>query len=115
MKQIIILQSYVGLSDFEYNVTCTGRLLDMEEVLRLGLTTIAILKANALSSYTAGWYEIDTGDLIHVQSKSDDGDVDLLFEVPPEGIPNPPVAFSDIHTGQWLHSYLRRHCITDKR
>ncbi|KKR07722.1 MAG: hypothetical protein UT32_C0007G0010 [Parcubacteria group bacterium GW2011_GWC2_39_14] len=115
MKQLILLQSYVGLSDFEYVVTCTGRLLRLEEVLRLELTTPVVLSANARSSYTATWYEIDTGDLIHVESRSDDGDVDLLFEVPVEGIPNPPVAFSDIHAGKWLHFYLLRHCIADKR
>ena len=115
MKQLILLQSYVGPSDFEYVVTCTGRLLSLDEVIRLGLTTTEILKANARSSYTATWYEIDTGDLIHVESKSDDGDVNIVFEVPLEGIPNPPVAFSDIHAGQWLHHYLWRHCIADKR
>jgi len=106
MKQFILLQTYVGPSDFTYEVTCSGRILGLDQVLALGLTTQEELRLHAASSYTAEWYEISPGDKIEVFFVDDERHERNVFLVPRDGLSDPPVKLGDERTGKNLHEYL---------
>ncbi|OHB20980.1 MAG: hypothetical protein A2666_00505 [Parcubacteria group bacterium RIFCSPHIGHO2_01_FULL_47_10b] len=110
MKQFILLQSYIGSSDFTYEVTCTGRILGLDEAHERGFTNRETMKRHARSSYTAAWYEIKAHDQIEVELRNDEGDEHAVFIVPEAGLPNPPVSLDDERTGPRIHEYLKEHC-----
>jgi len=110
MKQFILLQSYVGSSDFTYEVTCTGRILGLDEAQELVLTNRDQLVRHARSSYVAAWYEITTNDQIEVVLQDDERNEHMVFIVPEDGLPNPPVSLDDERVGPRIHEYLKEHC-----
>ena len=63
MPQYILLQTYIGdePSRFIFEVTCTGRKLDMEEVMKLHLTNRDLLRTHQNPNYESSWYEITPG------------------------------------------------------
>jgi hypothetical protein len=110
MKQSILLQSYIGPSDFTYEVTCTGRILGLDEAHERGFTDRETMRRHARSSYTAAWYEISAHDEIVVEIRDDDRDERMVFSVPEVGLPNPPVSLDDERAGPRIHEYLKEHC-----
>lgn len=117
MRQFILLQTYVGLSGFTYDVTCNGRELDMAEAKQLALVDDAALARHKRSSYLATWYEVRPGDVIRVRVWDEDSDdlaffelTELFFIVPAGGLVNPPTSLDDDRTGRWLHQYLEQQC-----
>jgi hypothetical protein len=52
MSQFILLQTYVGSSDFTYIATCNGRQLSLEEALTADLVDKSTLRRHEQSSYT---------------------------------------------------------------
>lgn len=108
--QYILLQSYIGSSNFTYEVTCTGRILGLGEALALRLTNQDELRRHARSSYTAAWYEISAHDRIDIRIEDDNGNQDIIFFVPEGGLPNPPVNLFDERAEPHVHEYLKKHC-----
>src|SRR5690349_5596622 len=106
MKQHILIQSYCGLSDFSFDVACTGRKLNLEEALRLNLTNQGELQRHEQSDYSADWYEINPGDQIEVHRLDDDGEKNVSFSIPPDGLSDPPVSLDDPRSGTKLLPYL---------
>lgn len=107
---IILLETYVGLSDFSFEPTCTGRRLGRVELEKLGFVSEEVLRANKHSSYVPEWYEIKEGDQIRIRRVDDEGALDETFVVPSE-LPDPPQRLDDfLRTGMRVYDYLVRHC-----
>lgn len=107
---IILLETYVGCSDFVFQPTCTGRKIEQSELRELGLISDKILKRNEKSSYFPDWYEVKEGDRIRIQKSDDEGDLDVIFVVPSD-LPNLPQKLDDFPwTGMRVYDYLVEHC-----
>lgn len=110
MQQFILLQSYIGPSDFTYEVICTGRILGLDEVYELGFTDRETMKRHARSSYTAAWYEIKANDRIEVEINDEERNEHIVFYIPETGLLSPPVNLDDQRAGPRIHEYLKEHC-----
>lgn len=113
MPQYILLQSYLGLSDYVYIAKCSGRRLDLPEVKQLELTDDQALRRHERSSYTQEWFEIHPGDWIEVEIIGEDyGEKNLhvRFTIPEKGLENPPQKLDTEYSHNRLHEYLLTQC-----
>jgi hypothetical protein len=115
MNQIVLLNTYTGLSDFEFFVSCTGSRLEREEVFKRGLLRKDQLRRHAASEYTREWYEVKPGDIIIVEHRDDDRDPPInrkrTFRVPEAGMSNPNTDLDNFAaTGPNLEDHLRQQC-----
>lgn len=114
MKQIIFLNSYVGLSSFTFDVTCSGRRLAREEVFVKGLVTKDQIRRNAASNYTQEWYEVAPGDSIIVEHFYDEEprvNRKRIFRVPQSGMQSPNTSLDNFDaTGMELEEHLVKQC-----
>ncbi len=114
MKQIILLNSYVGLSGFTFDVMCSGRRLDREEVLVKGLVTKDQIRRNVASNYTQEWYEVVPGDSIIVEHfYNDEPRVNRkrIFRIPQSGMQSPNTSLDNFEaTGIELEEHLLEQC-----
>lgn len=114
MKQIILLNSYVGLSDFTFDVICFGRRLDFEEALAKGLATKDQVRRHAASDYTREWYEVAPGDTIVIEHYYDDEpkvNRKRTFRVPQSGMSSPNTSLDNFDaTGMELEDHLLEQC-----
>jgi hypothetical protein len=111
MKQIILLNTYVGLSDFTFEVTSTGRELNQEEVLAKGLFTKDMQRRHKESSYVYQWYEVSPGDTFTIVHISDDVSRQTVLRVPASSMRNPNTSVDDLNTtGIWLEDHLLTQC-----
>lgn len=108
--QYILLQTYMGPSDFTYAVAMVGRKLTIDEAIELGLTNRNELDRNKRSAYIAEWYEIKPGDEITIEYQDDETKKSWAFTVLETGLPEPPVSLDDERAGPRLHEYLKKHC-----
>ena len=107
---IILLETYVGGSDFRFETSCTGRKLEDTELREQGFISDAILCRNERSSYVPEWYEVKEGDQIRVVRSDDDGTIDETFIVPAD-LRDPPQRLDDsFRTGMHVYGYLVEHC-----
>ncbi len=109
MRTIILLEEYVGSSDFAFKPSCTGRLLDKKEVWERKLMTDDLVRRTERSSYISEWYEVEEGDQINIIRVNGDEELDETFIVPKE-LPNPPQDPTRDHNGMHVYDYLVRHC-----
>lgn len=115
MPQVILLESYNGLSSFTYEVSCTGRLLSADEVRQRDLLTDDEVRRHARSDYLPSWYEVSPGDTITIERQEwgdDESEDDGFFTfIVPENLPSPPQRL-DNHdrTGPRSLQYLKEHC-----
>ena len=110
VHMVILLETYIGSSDFCFVTTCTGRQLGEAELRERGFISNQILRCNERSSYAAGWYEVQEGDQIRVVRSDDKGVIDETFIVPP-CLSDPPQRLDDtFRTGMHVYDYLVVHC-----
>lgn len=114
MSQFILLQTYVGSSDFTYIAACNGRQLSLEEAQAADLVDKSALQRHAQSSYTSEWFEVEPGDQVFLTIQEDEGRFEeratLTFTVPPQGLNNPPTSLDDDRLGLWQHEYYEQEC-----
>jgi hypothetical protein len=113
MPQHILLQSFIGPSDYVYIVTCSGRPLDLTEAKQAGLTDDQTLRRHKKSEYTHEWFEVNPGDWIEVELIGEEFDEENLharFTVPENGLADPPQKLDDERTHNMLHEYLISVC-----
>jgi hypothetical protein len=109
VPQIILVGSYIGLSDYVYDVTCTGRRLSITEAAGKGLFNQKAFKGNKID-YAFEWYEVNAGDRIQIHiADDDDSPHTVTFIVPDTGLPNPPLRWENTHFNE-LDVYLAKHC-----
>src|SRR3989344_967282 len=107
---LILLETYVGSSGFQFETSCTGRRLEEAELRERGFISDQLLRLNKQSNYVPAWYEVKGGDEIRVVWKYDRVDIDETFIVPYE-LPDPPQRLDDTFgTGVWVYRYLLEHC-----
>lgn len=108
---LILLETYVGCSDFRFETYCTGRKLEAAELREKELLTEDILRRHSRSSYVPEWYEVKEGDQIRVVRWDDDGQIDETFVVP-ANLPDSPQSLDDraLRTGMRVYDYLVAHC-----
>ena len=114
MRNIILLQSYVGRSTgYIFSARSNGRYLSIEEVKKLGLVDEDTLRRNKGSDWTCVWYEVNPGDRIEVIFFDENTgiDVDSTFLVPEQGLEDPPqkIEIGGRHPSE-LYDYLLEHC-----
>lgn len=112
MDQIIVLNTYIGSSDFTFRATCTGRRLTNEEVLKKGFVTEDIKRRHKDSSYVYEWYEIKPTDKITLRHVSETVYRVSVFRARNEvkQYLNTCIDNSEA-TGMNLEDYLNMHCI----
>lgn len=89
MNQIILINTYVGLSDFTFEVGSSGRQLTHEEVTEKGLFTTEMQRRHRNSSYAYQWYEVNPGDIFTITHLSDDVRQQTVLRVPATGMDGP--------------------------
>jgi hypothetical protein len=109
MSTVILLGTYVGLSDFAFDASCNGVSIAESEAQKRGLIDAGAIRRHARSNYTRDWYEVKPGDQIKVRWRDDDRDVETTFVIPAE-LPNPPQSPDHEATGMRLYQYLEQHC-----
>jgi len=109
--QYILLQTYLGASDFFYTVTCDGESISQSDATLLGFATGADFYRHKNSDYDATWFKIVPGTQITVSIADDERDQHFTFVVPEKGLPNPPVTLDDERGCHNLHLYLQKHCL----
>ena len=109
---LILLETYIGCSDFRFEPSCTGRKLEEAELREKGFISDQILRFNSKSSYAPEWYEVKEGDQIRIVRWDDEGKIDETFIVPAT-LPDPPQHLDDGHlrTGMRVYDYLVEHCV----
>lgn len=114
MKQIILLNSYAGPSDFTFNAECSGRRLSREEVFEKGLVTEDQIRRHSESDYTKEWYEVAPGDTIVIEHYYDEEpkvNRKRVFRVSESGMPNPNTNLDNFDaTGIELEGHLLEQC-----
>jgi len=114
MSQYILLNSYFGCSDYTFNVECSGRYLDKNEVLSQKLVTSDQLRRHKESDYTKEWYEVNPSDTITVEHFYDDEpqiNRKRIFRVPQSGMPSPNTNLDNLNaTGADLENHLIEQC-----
>jgi hypothetical protein len=89
MRNIILLSSYFGLSDFVSNWTCSGRCLPLEEILSTKITTKEDLERHKNSDYSLCWYEIEPSSTLGYDFRDDKEDYKIVFTQIYEEFPFP--------------------------
>lgn len=111
MGQIILLNSYIGLSDFAFEVTSSGRQLTREEIIAKDLLTNDMQRRHKESSYKHVWYEVGPGDTFTVTHISDDVRHRTVLKVPNDGMKSPNVSVDNWDaTGMQLEQHLTSQC-----
>ena len=113
MPQYILLGSYVGLSGYVYEVSCSGRPLNITEAIEQGLTNEKELGRNSTLSYSNEWFEVSPSDTIEVRLLGADygeGNHHYRFTVQEAGLTKAPQTLPE-HLGNQLHHYLQQQCI----
>lgn len=107
---IILLETYVGCSDFRFEPSCTGRKVEEEELRERGIISDDILRRCERSSYISDWYDVNEGDTIRIIRWDDDGNIDETFVVPAD-LPDPPQRpDKSMDGGMHVYGYLAKHC-----
>lgn len=109
MGQIIALSSYHGLSDFSLNLACSGRLLNLDELKKLGLVTDDQLANHKNSSYSTNWFEVEEGDIIYLYRVENGQEIVRDYFIPTH-LPDPPTSLDDARLGPRFHEYLDKYC-----
>lgn len=89
MNQIILLNTYIGLSDFTFEVNCSGRQLTDDEVTAKSLFTPQMQRRHKIFSYAYQWYEVNPGDTFTITHISDDVRQQTVLRVPATGMDAP--------------------------
>ncbi len=114
MKQIILLNSYAGPSDFIFNTECSGRRLSRGEVCEKDLVTQDQIRRHSESDYTKEWYEVAPGDTIVIEHYYDEEpkvNRKRVFRVPESGTLNPNISLDNFDaTGMELEDHLLEQC-----
>lgn len=111
LSQIIFLNTYVGLSDFTFEVTSSGRQLTREEIAAKGLFTADMQRRHKGSSYVYQWCEVNPGDTFTVTHISDDVRHQTVLRVPGGGMKNPNASVDNWGaTGMQLEQHLVDQC-----
>ena len=101
MSQFILLQSYVGCSDYFYDVTCSGHRLEIAEIKQRNLVDDRTLRRHKQSSYSCEWFEVNPGDWIEIRIIGEDygeANMHVQFTIPDKGLDNPPQSLDDERT-----------------
>jgi hypothetical protein len=106
MHQVILLESYLGLSGFTYLSSCTGKALSIEEVKSRKLTTDEDLHNYRKSDYDFEWYEITSGDTITIVTNEET----FVFEVPDTVIHDIQQRLDEIQGPPRSEVYLAKYC-----
>jgi len=109
MSQVILVGSYFGLSSYTYEVEVTGRMLELDEVRRLGLVDDDALRRHKASDYSHEWYEIKPRDRITITVGEMGEEETLVFEVPETPLPELPQELDDT-ISMSLVECLKKHC-----
>ncbi len=112
MNQIILVDSYCGLSDYTFEVTVSGRRLNMSEVKQLGLVDDDAIRRHKQSSYSQEWFEINPGDRIAIRVGEDEIE-ELEFEIPTTPLTIIPQKLDDTFKIDLL-SWLKEYCVRVK-
>lgn len=111
MSQIIFLNTYAGLSDYTFEVVCSGRQLTHQEVVEKGLFTADMQRRHKQSSHGYEWYEVNPGDTFTVTHISDDVRRLTVLRVPTGGMKNPNASVDNWDaTGMKLEKHLTDQC-----
>jgi hypothetical protein len=108
MSQIILVGSYCGLSSYTHDVSVTGRLLEIDEVRKLGLVDDAAMRRHKRSDYSQEWYEINPGDQVTVIVGELGEEEEMVFEIPETPLLNPPQKLDDMFDD--IVEYLKKYC-----
>jgi len=109
-KQFILLQTYLGASNYFYEVKCDGESITRQEAIDLGFVTETDFNKHASSDYGPVWYKIEPGNKISIEIIDGDHCDNYYFLVPKTGLPSPPIRLSDPYSQNLLHKYLLDHC-----
>lgn len=112
MSQIILVGSYCGLSIYTFEVTVSGRPLDMSEVKQCGLVNDDAIRRHRQSSYSQEWFEVNVGDRISVRVGEDEIE-EMEFEIPPTPLTVIPQKLDDTFRVDLL-SWLKEYCVRVK-
>lgn len=109
--QIILVSTYVGCSDFVFEVECSGKCLSRLEVLERGLLTQDQKRRHKDSAYVYAWYQVFPGDTISIKHCSDDFSHQVTFRVPENGMENPNSNIDNLFaTDSYLEDHLALQC-----
>jgi hypothetical protein len=118
IMQILLIQSYVGLSNLTYDVSCSGRRLSAREVVCRCFADQASLDLHKEDDWVSEWYEVKAGDSVELNvSNCDIDDAPngvLAFVVPSAGLANPPRSLNDERLGQRQYRYYQTACSSSK-
>ncbi len=109
MSSIILLGTYIGLSDFVFDVKCNGLPLEESEAQKIGLINDDTIRRHSQSNYTRDWYKVNPGDQIEIRWRDDEHDIKTTFIIP-ERLVDPPQNPDDEKTGMRLYDYLEANC-----
>lgn len=115
MNQYILIETYAGLSDFTFDMYCSGRKLELSEVKSRGFVDDVQLKSNERSSYVNEWYEVKPGDFIFVKHRNDDFERLTVFRIPESGLVNPGTTLDlrEAHQTGWF-GYHIEDCLKEQ-
>ena len=113
MEQFILLNSYVGMSHFIFDVACSGSPLSIDQAKEKGLITEDQLRRHSKSSYTIEFFSVKEGDTITVKHYNEDNDPSIdrirVFKIKKDIQFNTNIDNLDA-TGYCLDDYLLTVC-----
>lgn len=116
MSQCILVQSYIGILDFTFEVECSGRELVGSESAEFRSQNNGKSWEKRRADYRISWHEISPGDWIDVYMVDGAHWTNNRYTIPEGGLPDPPTSLEDDRYAGKFERYLKKYCeVTDLR